>query len=131
MMACQAGNKSAVMRLLNEAAVLTDRKDLKGRTALHYCFFGNQTSLACVSCLLMRGLDPNHSDDEGKTPLMLACNACAVTNIPVIRKLTDFGANPVVQDKDGNDSFNYLPVYNSDYVKAILKEKSGKLIIIF
>lgn len=131
MLACQTGNRSAVMRLLNEPTVMVDRKDLKGRTPLHYCFLGNQTSLACVGGLLVRGVDPNGGDEGGKTPLMMACHACAVTNIPVIRKLIDFGADPVTQDDEGKDSCDHLPPYNSDYVKAILKEKSGRLIRCF
>ena len=131
MLACQAGNRSAVMRLLNEPTVMADRKDLKGRTPLHYCFLGNQASLACVGGLLMRAVDPNEGDDEGRTPLMMACCACAVTNIPVIRKLIDFGADPVLQDREGKDSFDYLPPFNSAYVKAVLKEKSGESRVFF
>ena len=124
MYACQSGNRSAVMRLLRTPHVLPDRRDVKGRTALHHCFSGANASLFCAGSLLRRNVDVNATDVDGVTCLMLACQSCSVTNIPVVRMLVEFGADSVLQDAQGRDSFDYCPPINTHYVKAILRDKT-------
>lgn len=125
MYACENGRCPTVACLVRRALARVDLYDNDGRNALHYCFTGTNPSLHCARVLMQKGAEINLRDKGGITPLMLACQACAKTHIPLIRFLIEQGADPIVQDNDGSDAFDYCP-FDSEYVKAILRERTGK-----
>jgi len=73
------------------------------------------------------GADANTADTAGVTPLMLACQAYVPgANVAVIRYLVEKGsADPVRQDSEGRDSYDYCPPIDSQYVRAVLRSASG------
>ena len=126
MYACENGRYATVACLIRRGGASVDITDNEGRNVLHHCFTGTNPSLNCAKVLFQRGVGVNVRDTAGITPLMLACQACAKTHIPLIRFLIEQGADPILQDNDGSDAFDYCP-FDSEYVKAVLKEKAGKL----
>ena len=66
-------------------------------------------------------------DHHDVTPLMLACQAYVPgANVAVIRYLVEKGsADPVKQDSEGRDSYDYCPPIDSQYVRAVLRSASG------
>jgi ankyrin repeat protein len=146
MIAARAGKASTVNALLNHLprdVVRVNAVDDKRRTALHHCCaaglddkdddFGtvasNPTSLRCCRALVRAGVDVNAADKFGRTALMLACQSYVPgANVSVIRYLVEHGgADPVRQDSDGRDSFDYCPPIDSDYVRAVLREGAGNI----
>ena len=124
MCACANSHASTACLLLRHGAAVDDL-DNHHRCALHYCF-DNPPSLKCVKVLLHYDADPNEGDDQGITPLMLACGSCTQTNIPVISLLLEHGGDPVYQDSEGKDAFDYCP-FTAEYVKAMMRRKCGKI----
>ena len=61
---------------------------------------------------------------------MLACQACAKSDISLLKFLLECGADPILQDVEGKDSFDYCP-FDGEYVKALMREKAGRFISIF
>jgi ankyrin repeat protein len=120
--ACSKGHVKVVSLLLRKSAAI-DRLDNRGRNALHYCFH-SEPSPRCVKLLTIYGIDINRHDGAGITPLMLACQTCFNTNIALIRYLLCSGADPILQDFEGKDSFDHCP-FDSAYVKALMSERAG------
>ncbi|KAJ6481852.1 ankyrin repeat-containing domain protein [Mycena sanguinolenta] len=91
----RAGNIPAAQALLNAGASIY-ATDNTGRNALTY------RALDCAEVLrffLERGVDPNHADDRGRTPLHYACDAAVVAATEL---LLQFGATTVEKaDADG------------------------------
>lgn len=123
MYAAENGRYATVACLVRRAAARVDLKDDEGRNVLHHCFMGTNSSLNCTRVLIQKGADINLKDRAGITPLMLACQTCAKAHIPLIRFLIEQGADPIIQDNDGSDAFDYCP-FDSEYVKAILRERT-------
>ena len=77
--ACRSGDLRGVNQALSSmssgsaGSFSLSTQDLKdrGRTALHKA--ASSTSAQCVRILLERGLNPNQDDNDGNTPLHLAC----------------------------------------------------------
>ena len=132
MMAAGDGRAGAVGALLQlrdgaTSAVMVDAADASRRTALHHCCAVVPPSLRCCRALVRAGADANAVDMSGVTPLMLACQAYVPgANVAVIRYLVEKGsADPVRQDSDGRDSYDYCPPIDSQYVRAVLRSASG------
>ena len=125
MCACAQGNAGCVTSLLRHGSA-ANIVDAHLKNALHYCF-GKNASLRCVRTLIKYEMNINKRDDCGQTPLMLACRACANTHIPCIKALLDSGADPILQDNEGKDSFDFAP-FDAGYVRAMMNAKSGKCI---
>ncbi len=123
MSACSEGRYSLLLALLRKGAdvKLLDRKQ---RNVVHHCF-GPKPSLTCAKMLVRHFANLNQRDESGMTPLMLACQTCAKSNIPVIRYLVERGADPVAQDNDGNDAADHCP-FDAEYVKACMRESVGR-----
>ncbi|HND55254.1 MAG TPA: ankyrin repeat domain-containing protein, partial [Pirellulaceae bacterium] len=86
MKASQFGKLKAVRGLLRRGA--NPRKaNVAGQTALFCCLMKPDIARA----LLDAGADPNHSDDQGRTPLMIAANH---HRAPCLRLLLKAGARP-------------------------------------
>lgn len=129
MMAAGGARTAALGALLQlrDAAVEVDAVDTEGRTALHHCCAAVPPSLRCCRALVRAGADSNVADNAGVTPLMLACQTYVPgANVAVIRYLVEKGsADPVKQDCDGRDSYDYCPPIDSQYVRAVLRSASG------
>ena len=133
MLAAGGGRAAAVGALLQlrdgaTPAVDVDATDTAGgSTALHHCCAATPPSLRCCRALVRAGADANAADTAGVTPLMLACQAYVPgANVAVIRYLVEKGsADPVRQDSDGRDSYDYCPPIDSQYVRAVLRSTSG------
>jgi len=132
MMAAGDGRARAVGALLQlrdsaTSTVELDAADAGGRTALHHCCAAIPPSLRCCRALVRAGADANTADTAGVTPLMLACQAYVPgANVAVIRYLVEKGsADPVRQDSEGRDSYDYCPPIDSQYVRAVLRSASG------
>ena len=132
MLAAGGGRAAALGALLQlrdgaTPAVDVDAVDAGGRTALHHCCAATPPSLRCCRALVRAGADANAADTTGVTPLMLACQAYVPgANVAVIRYLVEKGsADPVRQDSDGRDSYDYCPPIDSQYVRAVLRSASG------
>ena len=121
--ACSVGDARTLVALLRRGAT-ADITDRRKRGALHYCACAATPSLRCVQMALRCGVDANAADDTGRTPLMLACETCARAHISVITCLLDGEANPVRQDDEGRDAFDYCS-YDCEYVKAAMRQRGG------
>jgi len=138
MMAAGDGRAAAVGALLQlrdgaTSAVEVDAVDTGGRTALHHCCAAVPSSLRCCRALVRSGADANADDSMCVTPLMLACQAYVPgANVAVIRYLVEKGsADPVRQDSEGRDSYDYCPPIDSQYVRAVLRSASGTNCVMF
>lgn len=134
MLAAGGGRAVALAALLQlreggTSSVEVDAVDVSGRTALHHCCAAVPPGLRCCRALVRAGADANAADVAGVTPLMLACQAYVPgANVAVIRYLVEKGsADPVRQDTDGRDSYDYCPPIDSQYVRAVLRSTSGML----
>ena len=122
MCAC-ANGRFRILRALLKKGADVDAVDNENKNVVHHCF-GSNPSLNCVKVLVKFAANINHQDNDGVSPLMLACQTCAKSMISVIRFLIDYGADPVAQDNDGRDSFDYCP-FDAEYVKAFMRDSSG------
>jgi len=136
MMAAGDGRAAAIGALMQlrdgaTSAVEVDTVDAGGRTALHHCCAAVPPSLRCCRALIRSGADANAVDSAGVTPLMLACQAYVPgANVAVIRYLVEKGsADPVNQDSEGRDSYDYCPPIDSQYVRAVLRSASGTVLL--
>jgi len=134
MVAAGDGRAAAVGALLQlrdgaTSVVEVDAVDVGGRTALHHCCAAVPPSLRCCRALIRSGADANADDVAGVTPLMLACQAYVPgANVAVIRYLVEKGSgDPVRQDSEGRDSYDYCPPIDSQYVRAVLRSASGTI----
>ena len=124
MYACVGGHAYILLNLLRRKAKVELSDNFK-RCALHYCFRKLVPSIKCVKLLIKYDIDINHADKDGVTRLMLAAQSCSKSDINLVRFLLDHGANPVLQDHEGKDAYDYCP-FDAEYVKAIMREKGGK-----
>ena len=124
MYAVRGGHHVTLSALLKRAAKL-DICDNVGRSALHHCFLKPVPHAKCAKIMIKYGVDINQQDSEGVTSLMLACQQCSKADIGLIKFLLDCGANPIIQDNEGKDSFDYC-AFDAEYVKALMREKSGR-----
>ena len=105
------GNVEIVKELLELPNILLDCPDTQGRTPLHAAAWGKyggrilrkssdigEDSPELVDLLLTKGLDPNAPDENGMSPLSIACGTGATG---CIQLLIDGGADINQTDKDG------------------------------
>lgn len=123
MYAVRGGHHRTVSALLKRAASL-DICDNQYRSALHHCFLKPIPDPKCTKLLVKFGVDINQKDQKGVTALMLACQSCANSDISLIKFLLECGADPILQDVEGKDAFDYC-AFDAEYVKALMREKAG------
>ena len=112
-----------VVRPLLAAGADSDRRDRQGRTALMYAVgekwdssyregiqplgkAGNTDAGKFVDALLAAGAQPNLADDDGRTALMYAAEACSVD---ATNSLIDAGASVHQKDKKGQ---SFVDIFN-------------------
>lgn len=124
MYACAGGHAYTLLTLLRRK-VSVSVLDARRRSALHYCFRKLAPSIKCVKLLLKYGTNVNHADVDGVTSLMLAAQSCAKSDISLVKCMLDYGADPVAQDAEGKDAYDYCP-FDAEYVKALMRDKAGE-----
>jgi len=93
------GDDVLVEQLLACGANVNEMQGI-GDTALHVAVVPrrdshNEAFVSIVQRLLKSGAEPNAHNDEGKTPLYLACNpTLAEVNVGIVHILLENGANP-------------------------------------
>lgn len=97
-----AGNLPSLVMLLS-ARQAVDARTINGRTPLQYAAMNNRYE--AVQLLVNAGADINGGDNEGKTPLMLAFEHEAGSEL--IAYLLLQGASPRSRDKQGLDVMHY------------------------
>lgn len=78
-----------------------------GKRALHIA--ANSGHVEIVRLLLKQGhADPNTTDSDGYTPLMVACNRMITPPADVVRLLLEAGADPTLAEANG-----YIPLHRA------------------
>lgn len=114
--AVEGNKKEEVERFIKEG-VNIDFKDRCGTPLLH--FATNDKDAAVVKLLVENGVDINACDAYGTTKLM---QVCASGNLELAEYLLKHGADPTLQDEDGDSAREYAE--NVLYAKNLtLKEK--------
>ena len=106
MYACANGQINIVNFLANQG-VKVGALDTDGRHALHHCFLTDSPHRLCVKRLIREEIDVNAPDNKHIRAVMLACRVCPRSHLDVIELLLEHGADPVLQDNETNDAFDY------------------------
>lgn len=88
-------------------------KDKEGNTALSAALQatnGQHIGIMELEKLLASGANPNIQNNEGKTPLMLACELNS--NFEIILALVQAGADPKLRDESGKAAIDYTSKEN-------------------
>ena len=80
---------------------------------------------AVVGKLLDHKPNKNSQDENGQTPLMMACSR---NHLEVVRLLCNNGADVNTQDNDGNTSLHLVISNNSQKITKVLLHYGAKLI---
>jgi ankyrin repeat protein len=107
------GNEPLVEFLLAHGADVKPRC-LLGCTALH----DGELDVDIAIRLLRAGALVDARDDQGQTPLMLACD---FSNRPLIRLLLQHGASPAVRTHDGWSALDYAQNSGSKVYECVLE----------
>lgn len=111
------GNKKEEVERFIKKGVNPDFKDRFGTPLLH--FAPNDADAAVVKLLVENGVDINACDAYGTTKLM---QVCAFGSLELAEYLLKHGADPTLQDEDGDSAREYAE--NVLYAKNLnLKEK--------
>ena len=109
MEACSHGEESAVTFLIEHGADV-DPQDNDEETALHHAVYSDCESLEILSCLILKGLDVNACESDGRSPLMIASVRGKVNSVAF---LLEHGANVNLQNKNGKSALHYAVIgYN-------------------
>jgi ankyrin repeat protein len=94
-------------------------------------------SVELIEWFLKIGANPNVTDDDGFTPLMIASDNCKNRRtefseddtIRVTKILLEKGANPYIKDRNGDNGFDYLRDIEDDELEDFLNkiEQSVKI----
>jgi ankyrin repeat protein len=98
--------------------------DVDGRDALHYLVQSVQQTN--VERVLKMGIDPNHRDRRGRTPLLAALNSFRPTT-HVIQLLLDHGADANARDNDGMTPMRLALTRGLMEIAAQLKQAGAHL----
>lgn len=99
----------AVLRFFHENHGANATKDIvnevdkRHRNPIHYAAENRQWEACDV--LLKYGGNPNQEDEDGNTPLLLACKS---NNSATIRSVFVGGANPYIRNNDGDNCFSVI-----------------------
>lgn len=112
--------------IMEGVLVETENMLARGRMDLpvSLCFAAERGDDLLLQQLLKRGLDPNESDNNGRTALHIA--ACKGKENCVLL-LLDYGANPNVRDSDGNVALWEAILGGHESVTKLLAENGATL----
>ena len=125
--AAERGHIETVRLLLDHGAKL-NQQSRDGETALHAAVLGRHCptielllhgaqkdvratttrQYELVDLLLMNGADPNITNKDGNTPLMLAVDKFSLTTISIIEIFLKSGANPRMKTRDQKENINFF-----------------------
>ncbi|PPD81727.1 hypothetical protein GOBAR_DD21352 [Gossypium barbadense] len=91
---------------------------------LNLCFAALRGDDLLLNQLLKRGLDPNESDNNGRTALHIAASKGSENCILL---LLDYGADPNVNDSEGNVPLWEAMLAGHDQVAKLLKENGASI----
>ncbi|TYI48308.1 hypothetical protein E1A91_D13G238800v1 [Gossypium mustelinum] len=91
---------------------------------LNLCFAALRGDDLLLNQLLKRGLDPNESDNNGRTALHIAASKGSENCILL---LLDYGADPNVKDSEGNVPLWEAMLAGHDQVAKLLKENGASI----
>lgn len=113
------------VELLVSAGFSAKSVDLHGRTPLHCAALCREVdSVACVDYLVYQYKKAISSrDKEGSTPLLIAAQR---TNIPVVKKLLQHGADASAVDRRGRSSLTFAKEAQSEELIQLLESSSTK-----
>lgn len=83
-------------------------------------------AIQSVNILLSYGADPNLVTSDGTTPLMISC---LWGRIEVVRLMLNRGANPLLKDIEGMNSFDYALESDNVSILNLLKEFKNNILI--
>ncbi|XP_071742273.1 potassium channel AKT1-like [Rutidosis leptorrhynchoides] len=92
---------------------------------LSLCFATLRGDDLLLQKLLKRGLDPNESDNNGRTALHIASSK---GNVNCVLLLLDYGADPNSRDSEGNVPMWEAILGNHEPVVAILKDNNASVL---
>jgi ankyrin repeat protein len=96
--------------------------DADGRHVLHFAIGNMNTKY--LAWLLKAGAKPNVATNEGTTPLM---EAMAYPDLDSIKLLLQYGADPMMNDKEGKSAINYMES-RRDYIEKETYAAAQKLL---
>ncbi|KAF6821781.1 ankyrin-1 [Colletotrichum musicola] len=114
--AAQAGSLSAVSFLARDSLEWT-WKNSQRSTLLHAAATGGKVEIL-KRMMMGRALDLNATDDDGRSPLMIATQLNCVL---VVEMLCERGANTTLADKDGRTALHYAIIKGADIVTTLLQ----------
>lgn len=117
--AASSGGK-VIKALLAKKARLTE--DAHGNTALHYAIGAYRKDPATWAALLAAGCNIDHQNGAGRTPLM---EATGDDNAVAVKFLLGKGANPAIQNDQGQTALEYARKYEYRKVLPLLEKASS------
>ncbi|XP_044464307.1 potassium channel AKT1-like isoform X3 [Mangifera indica] len=91
---------------------------------LSLCFAALRADDLLLHQLLKRGLDPNESDNNGRTPLHIAASKGSENCVLL---LLDYGANPNCRDAEGNVPLWEAMLHGHEHVIKLLMDNGANL----
>ncbi|XP_023739117.1 potassium channel AKT1 [Lactuca sativa] len=113
--------------VMEEVLMETENMLARGRMdlPLSLCFATLRGDEHLLLKLLKRGLDPNESDNNGRTALHIAASK---GNVNCVLLLLEYGADPNSRDSEGNVPMWESILNNHEPVTGILKDNNGTLV---
>jgi ankyrin repeat protein len=105
-----------LIELFIKTGININSLDIHENTPLHIAVTGNGGSATAISTLIGHGADPNITNNDGATSLMLASSEAELECIQV---LLNSGASDKIKDKQGNNAIDYA----YDYYIHLINEK--------
>lgn len=116
MMAAARGNVAMVEFLIACGSIVTARDDF-GQNVLH--FAADSRDLRMMGLCLDAGLDPNLSDDEGRTPLHILFDGSDSSRPDLVALLLSRGASPNARDHEGRTVLHLLAQDSSYHSESL------------
>ena len=114
--AARRGDIASCVEML-DAGVPSDTVDGLGSTALHHASLNNHTDI--IDVILQKGVSVNECNNIGWTPLHFAIYG---NSTDACRVLLQQGAKTTIKDKRGQTPVDYVPLWENEEAKLLLKQ---------